>query len=192
MTTSDASSTAPNPTAAAYDAALAPFSEVVASVPADAWDAPSPCTEWSTRDVLGHVMNTERGWLAERGFELGEAPDLGSDPAAGWRRHVDEVSPIIHDADAMGAEYESPFGKSTVGAVFERFFVFDLVAHRWDLATGAGLGTTFTDDELETIEAGIEFFGPHLHADGVCGPAVPVADDADRQTRLLGELGRAA
>ena len=182
----------PHSVVAAYAAALEPFSEVVESVPDDAWGASSPCEGWSTRDVLAHVLTSERAFLAERGFDLGPGPDLTVDPAAAWRRHVDEVKPLVDDPDAMGTPYESFFGPTTVGEVFERFHVFDLLVHRWDLATGAGLGTTFTDDELESIAASIEFLGDNLHAPGVCGPAVEVGDDADRQTRLLAELGRTA
>lgn len=193
MTTSDSAGTpASNPAAAAYATALGPFSDVVASVPSDAWEAQSPCEEWTTRDVLDHVVSTQRQFLTERGFELGEAPDLAADPVAGWRRHVDDVTPIVEDAEKMATEYESYFGPATVGDTLERFHVLDLIVHRWDLATGAGLRTTFSDDEMDKVEADIAALGESLHAPGVCGPAVPVADDADRQTKLLGEMGRTA
>lgn len=59
-----------------------------------------------------------------------------------------------------------------------------------DLARGLGRDTTFTDAELEVVEAALPGFGEHLYADGVCGPAVPVPDDASRQVRLLGTMGR--
>lgn len=182
----------PHSVVAAYAAALEPFSQVVESVPDDAWDAPSPCEGWSTRDVLAHVVSSERGFLAEHGCDLGPEPDLAADPVAGWRRHVDRVRPLVDDPAVTGTTYESFFGPTDVGEVFEQFHVFDLLVHRWDLATGAGLRTTFTDDEMETVEARIESLGDNLHAEGVCGPAVPVGDDADRQTRLLAELGRTA
>jgi hypothetical protein len=29
---------------------------IVAALPADRWDDPSACSEWSNRDVLGHVV----------------------------------------------------------------------------------------------------------------------------------------
>ena len=43
---------------------------------ADAWDKPSGCTEWSTRDIVGHIVDTTEGYFvafdAARGG--GEAP----------------------------------------------------------------------------------------------------------------------
>ena len=32
-----------------------------AAVPADGWDAPTPCTGWSVRDLAGHVVGAMRG-----------------------------------------------------------------------------------------------------------------------------------
>ena len=40
-------------------------------------------------------------------------------------------------------------------------------------------------------EAGADSFGPALHMDGVCAPAVEVPADADRNVRALARLGRA-
>jgi hypothetical protein len=42
------------------------------------------------------------------------------------------------------------------------------------------------------MEAGADSFGPALYMDGICRPAVDVPADADRRTRVLGRLGRAA
>ncbi len=44
-------------------------------------------------------------------------------------------------------------------------------------------------DGMETAIAG---FGDALYSDGVCGPPVDVPDDAPRQTKILGLLGRTA
>jgi hypothetical protein len=77
-----------------------------------------------------------------------------------------------------------------VGQSLVAFHGFDLVVHRWDIAAAVGLDEPFTDDELEMIERSADGFGDHLYDDGVCAPALPVADGADRQERVLARLGR--
>ena len=47
-----------------------------------------------------------------------------------------------------------------------------------------------TDAEIDCVEESLELFGDAAYTPGILGEPVPVADDADRQTRLLGRLGR--
>lgn len=35
------------------------FAERIAAVPDDAWDAPTPCADWTVRDLVGHVIQTQ-------------------------------------------------------------------------------------------------------------------------------------
>ena len=45
---------------------------------------------------------------------------------------------------------------------------------------------------MDAIETAIDGLRRHAYDDGVFKPAVDVPDDADRQTRLLGRMGRRA
>ena len=58
------------------------------------------------------------------------------------------------------------------------------------IAVGADAG--LTDDELDRVESGADSFGPALHMDGICRPALDAPADADRATRVLARLGRSA
>lgn len=64
--------------------------------------------------------------------------------------------------------------------------------HRWDLGRSTGQDVTFEDAEMDALEAGIDGLGDSLYGDGVCKPPLEVPDDAPRQTRILGRLGRRA
>ncbi|WP_244931568.1 TIGR03086 family metal-binding protein [Nocardioides sp. W7] len=162
------------------------FTEVVDA--GGPWDATSPCAGWSARDVLDHVVETQRSFLAQRELDLGPAPT--GEPAEVWRTHLDAVRRVVADDDLVSREYDGYFGRTTIAATLATFYGFDLLVHRWDLARGLGRDTTFSDAELETIETALAGFGEHLYDDGVCAPAVPVPDDAPRQTRLLAQMGR--
>ncbi|MGY1632443.1 TIGR03086 family metal-binding protein [Geodermatophilus sp. SYSU D01186] len=179
-------------TADRFASASRPLLDVLDAVPADAWTAPSPCEGWTARDVVGHLVDTQREFLAGRGLDLGPAPDVAADPAAAWRDHAQRVLAVIADDGAAGASYEGFFGPTTVGATFEQFYVWDMVVHRWDVARAAGVDAGLTDAELERVERGADGFGEALHMEGICRPAVPTGPDADRLTRVLARLGRSA
>lgn len=173
-----------------FRTAAEPLTSVIDRVPADRWDAPSPCEGWTTRDVVRHIIETERQFLTSRDVALGDAPDVDADPAAAWRAHRAEVEGVIADESVTATAYDGHFGPTTVGETIERFYVFDLVAHRWDIATGAGIDDRFTDAELDQLEGGAASFGDALYMEGVSKPALDVPDGADRQTRVLATIGR--
>jgi uncharacterized protein (TIGR03086 family) len=181
-----------NPTATRYDAADRPLTELLDDVPPTRWASPSPCTGWTARDVVGHLIDTQRDFLATHGVDLGEAPDVAADPAVAWRGHAKQVAEALSDDAVPAREFEGFFGPTTVGAALVQFYVWDMLVHRWDLARAVGADAGLTADELDRIEAGADGFGPALHMDGICGPAVDVAEDADRTARVLARLGRVA
>ena len=74
----------------------APFTAEVEAV--TAWDAPSPCEGWSARDVLAHVIGTEREFLAKAGLLSGGGAEAeAEDPAARWAAHLAEVDALLDD-----------------------------------------------------------------------------------------------
>jgi uncharacterized protein (TIGR03086 family) len=180
-----------NETATAYETVNRPLTAVLEALPAGAWSEPSPCEGWSAADVVAHLVDTQRDFLGQRGVDLGTAPDVAADPAAAWRDHAERVQEALTD-DLVATPYEGFFGPSTVGATFEKFYVWDMVVHRWDVARTAGLDGTLGDAELDRIERGIEGFGPALYLEGVCRDGIEAPADADRATRLLARLGRRA
>ena len=179
-----------HPTLSAYRAADRPLTEILAAVPAAAWSSPSPCEGWTAADVVGHLIETQRDFLATHGADLGEAPDVAADPAAAWRVHAGQVARALSDDALPAREFDGFFGPTTVGAAFEQFYVWDMVVHRWDVARAVGADPALTDEELDRIEAGADGFGPALNMEGICRPAVEVSGAADREVRVLARLGR--
>ncbi len=179
-------------TSTQYQAASRSLTTVLDAVPQERWANPSPCAEWSARDVLSHLIETERDFLTGHGVDLGPVPDVGLDPAAAWHDHAKRVQEAVSDEGLAGREYDGHFGRTTVGATFEQFYVWDVIVHRWDIARAVGADPALSDDELDRIERGADSFGDALYMDGVCRPGVAVPEDADRETRLLARLGRSA
>src|SRR5919112_687564 len=73
--------------------AFAAFTDRVLVVPDDRWDAPTPDTLWTVRDVVNHVTS-EHMWVPDllTGLTLEEIGDrytgdvLGEDPKGAWSR----------------------------------------------------------------------------------------------------------
>lgn len=151
------------------------------------WAAASPCAGWTAADVVDHLIDTQRSFLAGQDVDLGPRPD--GDPPTSWAAHVTAVGEKV-DETTRQREYDGYFGRTTVGATLTDFYGFDMVAHRWDIARALGRDTTFTDPEMDAMEASITVFGENLYAEGICARPVPVPDGATRQERLLATLGR--
>lgn len=179
-----------------------PFTAVVDSVPDDSWTRQTPCTDWRAGDLVDHVVDTQRNFLVRHGVlpddhepvdaheEDTSATGDADDPQTNWRAHADRVRSAL-TAEELNREIDGYFGPTTVGATMIDFYGFDLIVHRWDLARACGRDEVFTPDELDAVERSIATFGDQMYSPGICQAAVDVPADADRQTRLLGVMGRA-
>lgn len=171
-----------------YLHSAAPFTAVLDEV--SDWHQASPCDGWDAADVVRHVIDTQRDFVASRGVQLG-VPTSGS-PDQRWREHHQLVERALLDEDWSLSTYDGYFGPTTVVDTLLTFYGFDLIVHRWDIGQAGGVPVHWTDEEMDRLDTAIEGFGEHLYAEGICTAAVEPAADADRQARLLGRLGRHA
>ncbi len=181
-----------NTTASQYQAAQLPLTEIIEAVPASAWTSPSPCEGWTARDVVRHLIETQRELFTGRGVALGDQPDIDADPAQAWHDHAERVRQVISDEAVPAIAYDGYFGPTTLGATLQQFYVWDLYVHRWDIAHAAGLDAGLTDAELDRIEQGADSFGDALYMDGICRPGAPAPAAAGRLVHVLARLGRTA
>jgi uncharacterized protein (TIGR03083 family) len=177
---------------AAYDAAHRPLTTVLEAVPAAAWDAPSPCEGWTARDVVRHLVDTQRDLFARHGVELGDAPDVAADPAGAWRAHAGRVLDVLSDDAVPAIAYDGHFGPTTLGATLVDFYAFDMLVHRWDVAQTAGLDAGLTDEEVEVMDRSADGFGEALYTAGICTPGVTPPEGASREAVVLARFGRSA
>ena len=155
----------------------------------DAWDSPTPCEGWTVRDVVAHVIDTQRDFLTRQDLPAGAQPDL-SDPAAAWRSHRAHATDVLVSPGVAAQEYDGFFGRTTIGATMADFYGWDLVIHGWDVARATGQAWTISDEEADSLHATADGWGDALYSDGICAAPVPVADDASATDRLVARLGR--
>jgi uncharacterized protein (TIGR03086 family) len=168
------------------------FAATIAAVPDDAWSNPSPCDEWTARELVGHVVSTQRLFLGFVGEDMGELQSVDDDPGAAWDAARAKVQAALDDPARADTEFDGFFGRTSFSAAIDRFQNSDLVVHRWDLARATDQDESFDAADAERILGYGQQLGDALRSPGVCGPEVPVAADADVQTRALGFWGRAA
>lgn len=166
------------------------FADKIAAVPADGWTAPTPCPDWSARDLVGHVVTTQGMFLGFIGQELGDIPSAKDDPAAAWDAARARVQASLDDPATAGTEFESFFGPTTFAEAVNRFLCFDLVVHGWDLARATGQDEAIAAEDVARVREQAEAFGPAMRSPGAMGPEVEAPEGADDQARLLAFLGR--
>ena len=180
-----------NPTLDLYTQRAAGVQDALDAIGPDAWDAPSACDGWTGRDVVAHLVDSQRDFLGSHGASLGARPDLAA-PADAWREHADEVRGVLEQPGFADQEHESLGSTTTVGATLGSFHAFDMLVHRWDATVADGRAYQFDDEALDSIEAFTARMGDMIHSPGVCGPALEVGPDADRQERALAAIGRSS
>ena len=177
------------------------FDRIVAAMPTDRWDEQSACTEWTHRDVLGHVVwgqdfvrHLATGTPFESSVGAPGAPDpgqlIGTDPLGTWRAARAASLPTL-TAEGLARTVDLPaFGGEVPLEAFLRALVTDFLAHTWDIGHPAGLEVRLDQDLLPECAAWVRRFD--LRRPGGLGAELVPPPGADEQTRFLALLGRAA
>jgi uncharacterized protein (TIGR03086 family) len=138
-------------TFARFDRAAAAAERLVAGVRPDQWHASTPCTEWTVRQLVNHIV---AGNALFTSIVTGAPPPdrsqdhLGDDPVAAFRDSVRAVRTALADDDVLAETYTMPFGPSP-GAGLVEMRVNEFVVHGWDLARATGQPAAFDDDLAE-------------------------------------------
>jgi uncharacterized protein (TIGR03086 family) len=157
------------------------------------WDAPTPDTDWSVRDLVRHLV-LEQQWVPPllRGLTIRDAKHtlapLGNDLAAEWRRY----SPLATDAWlSTPADATVHLSYDTVTAAeYLREQVADVTIHSWDLARATEANESLDESLVEAVWTVFEPQRDTLQASGLYASPVPLGDEAPLQSRLLALTGR--
>ena len=173
--------------------AAAEFGRRVAAV--TDWDASTPDSEWTTRDLVRHVVAEQR-WIPKllTGCDYAQAEadleEVGDDLLAEWAKFATAATEAWRNSPA-----DTPVHLATdvvPAAPYLTEQTSDITIHTWDLARATGADEQLPD---ELVEAVWEHFQPqieHLAATGLYAAPVDVDEDAPLQVRLLAVTGRDA
>ncbi|HEY5201582.1 MAG TPA: TIGR03086 family metal-binding protein [Acidothermaceae bacterium] len=170
------------------------FGDKVRAVPADRWAAPTPCTDWSVRDLVNHVTG-EHLWAphlldGETIAQVGDRYDgdvLGDSPVKAWERAA-EASRGAWLSASPDAVVHLSFGDNPA-LEYGQQMLSDLLIHGWDLARGAGLDETMDSAAVAMVLVYMEANAKSWEAAGIFAPPVHIDSD-DPAKRLVALSGR--
>ncbi len=176
--------------------ALDATGQVIDAITADQWAAPTPCTEWTTTDLLRHLvmgnglfaaaLNGEPRSPESLSAELGPDVDL----AAAYRDTAAVLLKAFSAPGALERVVTVPFG-TVPGAVALHLRTTEVLTHGWDLAQATGQPAEFPADVAEQELAFSQAALGQIPADRrPFAPPQPVAPDAPAIERLVACLGR--
>jgi uncharacterized protein (TIGR03086 family) len=183
-----------------YRRALDGLDTMLAAVPADRWDAPSACAQWTVRDVAGHVIwgqHQVRAWATGKEYtQAAGAPGaprpsemVGADPVAEWRAAREASVPALTEQALARTITLRGIGDIPLAGILP-LMITDTTTHTWDIGHALDLDVRL-DPELVTLA--FDWARANVvRAPGFFGPELTPPTDADEQTRMLAYLGRAA
>jgi uncharacterized protein (TIGR03086 family) len=160
---------------------------------------PSPCAEWTVRDVLNHV--TAGAKMFTISVRDGSIPDaqlgalmtgdnVGADFKGSFGVAANEAEAAFAEPGVLDKVVKLPFGEMPAGVALN-IAIFDLTTHAWDLAKATGQSTELDPEVLQAaLGAARAMLSDDLRATGRFGPEVPVSAGAPLQDQLAGLTGR--
>lgn len=185
--------TSPSPPVEQLTQALNAVGDLIDGIRDDQWAAPTPCTDWTVRDLVNHLVGVNLAFAARlRDQDPPErsADHLGDDPAGAYRNTGAAVQAGFEQPGVLErTTYHGPLGTIS-GTAFLHVRITDLLAHGWDLARATGQPAELPEDLAEQALARSQVMMATMSRSDRFAPAQPVADDAPAIDRLVAFLGR--
>jgi uncharacterized protein (TIGR03086 family) len=172
--------------------------EVVRGTAPDQLGNPSPCSEWTVRDVINHITggSTMFAVCVEEGSvpddllgQLMSGDNLGQDYVGAWEKASSRAVAAFDAPGALDKMVKLPFGEMPA-AVALNIAVFDVLTHAADIATATKQSLNDTELIETALEVGHQMIGPDLRVPGVFDQEQPAPEGASPTVRLLAFAGR--
>ncbi|WP_028801208.1 TIGR03086 family metal-binding protein [Streptomyces sp. 142MFCol3.1] len=166
--------------------------DLLAEVRPEQWKEPTPCTEWTMREVVAHLVGMdlvfaamiEGGPMPERGVDR-----LGDDPVGAHRSSSASLLAAFSTPGVLARSYSGPLGSAT-GAERLQIRLYDLLAHGWDLAQALQIPARLPEDLAEQALAFAQAQLSTQSRTGRFAEPRPVEETAPAIDRLAAFLGR--
>jgi uncharacterized protein (TIGR03086 family) len=169
---------------------------VARGVPEGAWGNPTPCSEWTVRQVLNHARLDQQALVMQivdtppTGDPFEPLDELGGDPVAELEEVLASATAAWESVGRDAGNVGTPFGPvpawlGTAAAAM------DAGVHAWDIAQATGQNLPLTDELAAGLQIPADQFVEFIRTQfGKFGPAIEAADDAGSSAKLLAFMGR--
>jgi uncharacterized protein (TIGR03086 family) len=170
------------------------FARRVDSVREDQWGDPTPCADWTVRDLVNHVTQ-ESLWTVPlmEGATLEEVGDrfegdvLGEDPIGSALAAASAATASVESALPRGGTVHLSFGETT-SAEYAMQLAADHLVHGWDLAAATGGDMTMDADLVRAVADWFDDREEAYRDGGAIASRRPLTGEA--QADLLARFGR--
>ncbi len=182
----------------AYEQAIEYMASTIDHIDPGAWDRPSPCSEWSVRDVVNHIVAEclwvepllDRQTIEQVGTRF-DGDVLGNDPIAAWANASKQCATAFANTADLSQPVNVSWGQIPAFDYLEQMTA-DLTIHAWDIARGSGQQTPIPQ---QLVGVSAQILKPMVESGatgGVFEPPLNVGTSADAETQLLAMTGRSA
>ncbi len=166
----------------------------------DQWDLPTPCSEWTVRDLVNHILlgtrmtvelldGTSKDEVISRlGDDLMNNND---DPVGSFVGLAGQMRQGFAADGGLEGTVDHPMGELP-RTTFIGFRILDNATHAWDLARATGAPETLDGDLVQRMWDDIQPMAGGLGDLGIFGDSASgtIGDDAPLQVRFLDLVGR--
>ncbi|MEH0982182.1 TIGR03086 family metal-binding protein [Micromonospora sp. CPCC 205556] len=172
-------------------AAAPPTVAVVRAISDDQLDLPTPCPDYTVRDLANHLFDVVVNFQVLARHREVDWSTKADQLTEGWReRFADEAARLVEAwADPAAEEGASPgmgLPQRTVGLMG----LVDLAVHGWDLARATGQSYRPAPEVTEAGHRFMDEMGPMGRQMGAFGAEVETGPGHTELDRLLGRCGR--
>jgi uncharacterized protein (TIGR03086 family) len=167
------------------------FTQRLQAVEAGQWEQATPCTAFTVRQLIEHVIEVQRMGPRLLGARGAIDSPLGSDLVSVWER-VRAAALVAYEAEgALEHIVDTPFGQMSAEQFLAGPALGDVLIHTWDLARAISAEETLPEAACAIQLQGLKALPEDvLRQPGLFAAAIAPPAGADAQTQLLCYTGR--
>ncbi len=165
------------------------MSRVVSAVRESELDHPTPCAEWTVKDLLTHIHQFAAAFTANADKTVAAIPE---GLTADWRHVIPDRLSCLAAAWSVESAWQGRVlagGVEMSAAENAVVAVEELTVHGWDLACATGRALTVDDTTLDQVDRFLDLFSTD-GGEGPFGPRAAVPEGASRLDRIIAGTGR--
>jgi uncharacterized protein (TIGR03086 family) len=180
---------------ALHERTVREWTRLVDGVGDDQWELATPCTDWSVRDLVNHVVGEElwtvplvRGSTIEEVGSRFDGDVLGDDPVARARIAADEAVAAVNEKAPAGGTVQLSYGEERLDEYVSQLAA-DHLLHGWDLAKATGQDATLDPELVADVHGWFAEREEMYRSVGAVGARV-AEGGPDAQSKLIAAAGR--
>ncbi|KAA0023436.1 TIGR03086 family metal-binding protein [Antrihabitans cavernicola] len=168
------------------------MSDLIAGIDDEKLELPTPCAEYSVRDLIEHVDQGAVGFAIMARKADGEEPDI--EWGAGWHDrvvgHVQDLGEAWTDSSAWEGSTAAGPGLDLPNDVWGKIALTEMVVHGWDLAVATGQQFDLPEPMLQACHDHVASLLTEPPLPELWSNPIEVGADASSIDRIVAVTGR--